>query len=274
MQSYAEKIEEQLYELVRNHFKTDLAFYALQFLEHKCKEKHLFGGLTVLHYRMFGGQSEHIYRVAAAMELAILSLDIFDDLQDEDQPNIIWRQCPQAIAMNAALGFVLLARQSLMSSELDKERLLQVEACWDRSLLTAVNGQTTDLLNRIATEEEYYQMIREKSSSLVVMACMTGTLLSTGYWNETVEKYACELGFASQLKNDIRDLVNWDSKNDFLQRKRTLLTLYLMKYAPLIRNGFVIILRAILILVTRCTVKKKLKNSFNPQEHFCILKYK
>ncbi|ASA24761.1 hypothetical protein [Paenibacillus donghaensis] len=34
------------------------------------------------------------------------------------------------------------------------------------------------------------------------------------------------------MKNDIRDLVSWENKNDFLNRKKTLPTLYLLQSIP------------------------------------------
>ncbi|WP_074048696.1 polyprenyl synthetase family protein [Paenibacillus ihumii] len=86
-----------------------------------------------------------------------------------------------------------------------------------------------DLLNDIHTEESYIEMVSEKSAALIAAACMVGTLLATGERSEEVRLYAEHLGIAAQIKNDIRDLLNWDHKNDFLNRKRTLPTLYLIQ---------------------------------------------
>ena len=72
-------------------------------------------------------------------------------------------------------------------------------------------------------------MVKQKSAGLLVAACMIGTLLATGESSGAVRGYAEEMGIAAQIKNDIRDLVNWDNKNDFWNRKKTLPTLYLLQ---------------------------------------------
>lgn len=194
----------------------------------KCAESLLFGKMTLLHYRMFGGKDTGIYKAAAAVEMMILALDIIDDIQDEDHTDMPWCRMPKEIALNLALGFLSLSQEVLLRSGWPAEQARSIAALFNDQLLAAINGQTLDLLNEIETEEDYLSMVRQKSAALLVCACMTGVILATGSADQRVAEYAEEIGIAAQIKNDYRDLLNWDGKNDFIRRKRTLPLLFLL----------------------------------------------
>ncbi|MFC4098460.1 polyprenyl synthetase family protein [Paenibacillus xanthanilyticus] len=230
MESLVQPIESELRSCLSTYFvMPQLREHAQACVEAKLGESLLFGKMTVLHYRMFAGEDDRIYRAAAAVELMILSLDIIDDLQDRDNQEVPWSRFAPEIALNIALGFLTVSQKLLLTSGFPLERVQQAVQVLNRQVLTAIHGQTTDLLNAVASEEEYVAMIAQKSAALLVSACMIGTLLATGEWVEQVRHYAEELGIAAQIKNDIRDLLCWDRKNDFLNRKRTLPTLYLLQ---------------------------------------------
>lgn len=230
MEGFFEKIREELTQSVRQHFIVHhLHEQAKLFLDEKLKESLLFGKMTVLHYRMFGGEGDRIYQAAAAVEMMILGLDIIDDLQDQDNIGMAWSKVSPAIALNIAIGFLTMSQHTLLSSPFPQEHKLLAAQRMNAQILTAINGQTIDLLNDVNTEEDYIQMISQKSAALLVAACMTGTVLASGQEVEQVAEYALELGIAAQMKNDIRDLLNWEHKNDFLNRKRTLPTLFLLQ---------------------------------------------
>ncbi|EFM08484.1 Polyprenyl synthetase [Paenibacillus curdlanolyticus YK9] len=189
----------------------------------------LFGKLTLLHYMMFNGTSPEIYKAAAAVELMILSLDIFDDLQDQDQPQSIWSQCEPAVAMNVAIGFLMLSAKLIEQIDLPAGNRDRMIACFNTQVLKAVNGQFSDLNNAIYSEEEYKEMTRQKSGALVACACLVGTLAATDQHADLVLQYGQHIGIAAQIKNDHNDILRWDEKSDFLRRKRTLLMLYLIE---------------------------------------------
>jgi competence protein ComQ len=89
-----------------DYFLTEaLLKHTLSFIEYKIKESCPFADLVVLHYQMFGGESEDIYQAAASIELMILALDIFDDIQDQDNPSVPWSQIESALSTNIAIGF-------------------------------------------------------------------------------------------------------------------------------------------------------------------------
>lgn len=232
MEQFAEMLEIELRESLRTYFSVpQLCEHALACLEDKIQESSmLLGKMTVLHYRMFAGEdTRDIYRAAAAIELMMLSLDIIDDIQDKDNGKMAWNQLPSEIALNIGIGMLTLSGELILETGFPSERKLAAAQLLNQGVLIAVNGQMTDLYNDVSSEEEYIEMVSQKSAALLVTASMIGTVLATGEWIEEVKLYAEQLGIAAQIKNDIRDLLNWDDKNDFLNRKKTLPTLYLLQ---------------------------------------------
>lgn len=224
------RIRQEMEGMAAEYFRVEsLRRLALSFLEAKAKESMPFGKLTVIHYRMFGGNMDCVYRAAAAVELLILALDIFDDLQDQDNPSALWSLIPSPTAMNIAIGFLGLAQQTVFTLSEDPVRVAKAAEYLNRQLLQAVNGQMLDLQNEIVTEEDYLAMVEQKSGALLECACMVGTLLAKGEEDPVVVLYARQIGIAAQIKNDIADCSNWNRKNDFVQRKKTLPVLYVLQ---------------------------------------------
>jgi len=197
------------------------------FITFKMKSHFPFGQLTILHYRMFDGRSQDIYLAAAAVELMILSLDIFDDLQDQDNLSVPWNKIDQAIAMNIAMGLLVLSAKALDKTSFDLNRKVKASDYLNTQVLKAVNGQHTDLMDSLESEEDYIQMVRKKSGSLMTSACLVGTALASEQHHDSVSKYAEHIGIIAQLKNDINDICRWE-KNDLINKKKTLPTLYLL----------------------------------------------
>lgn len=232
MIDYSAGIGERMRELVLRWFTAEpLAKSALSYLEAKLTESFKFSQLTVIHYNMFEGKSGDVYQAAAAVELFVLASDILDDLQDGDAPDKIWMQSPQPIAIHVATSLLALSQQAMLESTLESKHQLSLSRMMNNQLLQAANGQMLDLVNEIQDEQSYLSMVQQKSAALLVLACMTGVMLAGHDWHPIVAEYAQELGIAAQIRNDIRDLLRWDDKGDFLNRKKNLLTLYLVEGA-------------------------------------------
>lgn len=230
MEQVKKQIEQNMHELSDLYFRTAaMRAYAHQFISEKLLEPQIFGALTVWHYHRFGGTEDSIYRVAAGVELLILSSDILDDLQDQDAPSMPWMQIPPAEALNVAVGLLLVGQQSLIQLLHEPNiRLSALELVQDK-LLCSLNGQMTDLQNDVEDTDKYLEMIKEKSASLFVMACGLGALMASGERHYLVEEYAEYMGLSAQLNNDCQDIFNWSEKGDFKRRKRTFPILYLME---------------------------------------------
>ncbi|REK71472.1 polyprenyl synthetase family protein [Paenibacillus paeoniae] len=206
-----------------------LSRFSLSFIDDKLEETMLFGELTVIHYHMFGGKGADIDGAAAAIELFILASDILDDLEDGDAPSKPWMKVPLPIALHVATSLVTLSQQALLHATSDPGLRGELAVMMNAGLIQSANGQMLDLMNEVRSDEDYFRMVRDKSASLLVIACMAGVLLAGRPWHETVAEYASELGISAQLRNDSRDLLRWDEKSDFLNRKHTLLTMYLLE---------------------------------------------
>src|SRR5206468_10881802 len=171
--------------------------------------------LALYLHRMMGGDSQAVYRRAAALELMILALDIMDDLQDQDHAGMPWMQCPPAYALNAMLSLLMSAVSLAAEEDREGGRASPVqEVC--RQVLRAVTGQQLDISGCIHTEEQYIEMVVRKSGSLFRLACRLGTA-GCGVSGENarlLDEMADAPGAAAQIGNDISDVLRYDLKND------------------------------------------------------------
>lgn len=193
-----------------------------------------FGKLCVLHYEAFtDNNNEHIYIVAAAIELLILSFDIIDDLQDQDAKNS-WSETPD-LSLNTAIAMLVLASKIIRESSFDHKGL--AVQLLEKYALLSINGQQLDLLNCCRDEQSYLQMTEQKSGSLTAMSCLIGEVLAKGEVSTQVEEYSKYIGIIQQIKNDIQDLKKWDSKNDLLNKKYTLPIIFLLSTENSVSNS-------------------------------------
>jgi competence protein ComQ len=230
MQGNTVLIEKIMQQAVYDYFLNEAMIkHTSTFIAYKMKKICPFADLTVLHYQMFDGKSPHIYQAAASIELMILALDIFDDIQDQDNPSVPWSQIEPALSTNIAISLLMLSITVLGQSTFETDRKCKAIHYLNEQVLKAVNGQYTDLTNSIHSEEDYIQMAKNKSGSLLACACLVGTALAGEAHHSTVREYAELIGIAAQIKNDINDIVRWDEKNDLIHKKKTLPTLFLLQ---------------------------------------------
>lgn len=231
MRDASAMIEQKMVEAVGHYFRCEgQTELALSFVAYKTNQPLLFGELTVLHYEMFARQKNpFVFQAAAAVELMILALDIFDDLQDQDNPSVPWNHIDSGLSMNIAIGLLSLSEFLLADTQFEPLKKLKAMRCLSGQVIKAVKGQHVDLVNAINSEEEYIQMVREKSGSLMACACLIGTILSTERYHDWVQEYAEMMGIAAQISNDLQDICRWDQKNDLIHKKRTLPVLLLLQ---------------------------------------------
>lgn len=231
-------ISSELFGIIDTHFYED-SFNRIvrDFVHYKQSESTIWPDLTLYTYRMLGGLSPAIYHAAAQTELIILSLDIFDDLQDQDHFNPPWMQCEHATAMNCASNILVAGISGNSDRSIDAKILKQ--------LSTAHNGQHTDIQNMVAHEEAYLKLIGEKSGALINLAIHMGYQLIENK-DPSIEKrldeFAQHIGIAAQLQNDVKALTNIQTRNDIIQRKMTLTTMFLLDQCttafPLLREYY------------------------------------
>lgn len=187
-----------------------------------------FAELTILHYRMLNGaELDKVISVAAAIELLVLSFDILDDIEDNDDNQKLWLN-EQSIALNASTAMIFVCIEVIRKTDLKyKEKAISVLI--EYSLLS-ISGQHMDLLNNRRTEKDYIEMTLKKSGSLVSLACLIGAALAGYKELEIIRRYSQFIGLIGQLNNDINDLSSWEGKNDLLNKKISLPIIYLLGY--------------------------------------------
>ncbi|WP_139996863.1 polyprenyl synthetase family protein [Paenibacillus paridis] len=232
------KVSVELFHIIDSHFHEDsLNQMAKGYVRYKNSETLLWPQLTLYTHYMLGGNSPYIYHAAAQTELIILSLDILDDLQDQDNPLPPWMQIEPAIAMNCASGLLIAAIAGSRGKPMDTTALTL--------LSTAHNGQHKDIQNLIESEEEYLQLIAEKSASLLNLSIQSAYQLvdeASPLTASILAEFARNVGIAAQLRNDLKGLTDFREHNDIVQRKKTLATLYLLDQSsrldPFLRNYY------------------------------------
>lgn len=201
------------------------------FVQDKAGETSRWGETTRHVHYMCGGASPHIDRIAALTELIVLALDIADDLQDRDNAEKSWMQCPPELSLNAVMGLLMGAIGELGRLKIEyPEEAFPDPGEAAQIVLNAVNGQYRDLTNDIETEQDYIAVVQQKSCMLLKLAYYMGyaSVRPVPQVAEQMELLAGYAGVVSQLSNDLRDVLRYDVKNDLLHKKKTLPILFLL----------------------------------------------
>lgn len=198
----------------------------IQYVDYQSKNGFSFGELLILHYNMFNGaKSKDIYKVAAAVEILILSFDILDDIEDADSIDTPWSS-KSNLALNATTALLFICAKVMNSTDFcHKDEAISILLDY---ALQSIYGQHKDLLNICRTEAEYIEMTLEKSGSLTKLACLIGAVLATKDDPTEVKAYARLIGLIGQINNDLMDIATWNEKNDLVHKKYTLPIIYLL----------------------------------------------
>lgn len=224
-------IYEEMIEIIENSvFQVPFKEKAKEFILFKAEKGLLFGKLTVLHYFLFDNSEGIIYKLAAVIELLILAADIFDDLQDKDNSFTPWSQVPDPITLNIGLGLLSLSHLHSIKISVSVPNSQELLSCIQEHSLDSIAGQHHDLLDIIMEEADYIQMIRQKSGKLTALACLAGAVSGSAPPQalDIIKKYSGIIGMIAQVSNDIKGILRTDTRNDLLNKKRTLPVLYLL----------------------------------------------
>ena len=196
------------------------------------KGKYGWADLTLLICESTGGSIEAGVAGAAAIELYALAADILDDIQDQDNNSLPWRKVPPAQATNLAVSILVLS-YNILSVPANRRHFESVSNVFNQMGLQACDGQFQDFLNdpkEKITLEEYFAIIKKKSGVLTASACKIGAILGDADQGviSRFEEFGMNLGVISQIKNDLNDFLNLETKSDFIQGRKTLPFVYLL----------------------------------------------
>jgi octaprenyl-diphosphate synthase len=158
---------------------------------------------------MFGGINDSTYRAASLIELLHTATLVHDDVVDDSLErrgffslNALWKN-----KIAVLVGDYLLSKGLLLSVENKDFELLRlvstaVKVMSEGELLQIEKARRLDI-----KEEIYFEIIRQKTASLIASCCASGAC-SAGAGEDTIEKahrFGELIGIAFQIKDDLFD---------------------------------------------------------------------
>jgi competence protein ComQ len=231
------EVLEEMYSIVDRYFlETELNAILKQFITEKAGENTNWSDITAYTHWMLGGNSLLIDRYSALTEWIVLAFDIIDDLQDQDNTSKPWMTCPREYVLNAVLSFLIAFIGELGELQAYNPQVNPVLMSDISQLLaSSIIGQQKDLNLSVQTDADYIRMVEQKSGSLLRFACSMGYSQIPNLSNEIMiqmHELANHIGVIAQLNNDLNAVMQYDLRNDFLDKKRTLPILFLLEDSP------------------------------------------
>ncbi len=201
----------------------------------KRKGKQMRPMFVFLSAKMCGGITESSYTVASLIELLHTATLVHDDVVDDSSMrrgffslNALWKN-----KIAVLVGDYLLSQGLLLAvnnEEFDQLKLVSnaVREMSEGELLQIEKARRLDI-----TEDVYFEVIRQKTASLIATCCAAGAN-SAGMDKETIDKlyaFGEKVGIAFQIKDDIFDYGNDQQIGkptgiDIKERKITLPLIY------------------------------------------------
>lgn len=204
------------------------------------KGKEIRPTLVFMTARLFGDVDKRSFVAATMVELLHTATLIHDDVVDEADMrrgflsiNKLWKN-----KAGVLLGDFLLSKGLLISLEHKEYQLLHVLSDAVRAMSEGELRQlkTSRLFNM--TEERYFQIISEKTASLIAACCQCGAIAATDdpHVIEKMHEIGLKIGIAFQIKDDLFDYglrdVGKPTRNDIKERKVTLPLIKALENAP------------------------------------------
>jgi octaprenyl-diphosphate synthase len=217
----------------------------------KRKGKQLRPMFVLLSARLHGDINESTYRAAALVELLHTATLVHDDVVDDSLErrsffsiNALWNK-----KIAVLVGDYLLSKGLLLATSNDDFRHLHILSDAVRQMSEGELLQLQKTRNLNLDEGIYFEIIRNKTASLLSSACAVGAYSSSK--NEEItaamKLFGEKVGIAFQIKDDLFDYGKEDigkpTGNDIKEKKLTLPLIYTLNKvdAPLKRKLIYII---------------------------------
>jgi octaprenyl-diphosphate synthase len=189
--------------------------------------------------KLCGGIIESTHRGAALVELLHTATLVHDDVVDNAYErrgffsiNALWKN-----KIAVLVGDYLLAKGLLLSVNNSEFRLLQIVSEAVKQMSEGELLQIEKVRRMDISEELYFDVIRQKTASLIASCCACGAA-SAGADDETIEKmrmFGEKVGIAFQIKDDTFDFGTDDVGKplgiDIKEKKVTLPLIYALNNA-------------------------------------------
>ncbi|TAH24283.1 MAG: polyprenyl synthetase family protein [Cytophagales bacterium] len=201
----------------------------------KRKGKQIRPMFVFLTARMIGQAGDTTHRGAALIELLHTATLVHDDVVDDSSRrrgffsiNALWKN-----KIAVLVGDYLLSRGLLLSIENNDFELLKIVSQAVKEMSEGELLQMEKARNLDITEEVYFEIIRQKTASLIASCCGVGAA-SVGASAEDIAKvklFGEKVGLAFQIKDDLfdystEDIIGKPVGIDIKERKLTLPLIY------------------------------------------------
>lgn len=190
--------------------------------------------------KMLGEMNDRSYDAASLVELLHTATLVHDDVVDDANErrgffsvNALWKN-----KIAVLVGDYMLSRVLLLSIEKKNVRLLEVVARAVREMSEGELLQIEKARRLDITEEVYFEVIRQKTASLIATCCEAGAIsVDREDMSERMRKFGELVGLAFQIKDDIFDYgtsgnIGKPTGLDIRERKMTLPLIYTLNTAP------------------------------------------
>jgi len=189
--------------------------------------------------KLCGEINETTYRAASLVELLHTASLVHDDVVDDATERrgffsvyALWKTKASVL-----IGDYLLAKGLLLSLDHDDFRILQLLSEAVRKMSEGELLQMEKARTLHVKEETYYEIIKNKTASLLSSACAAGAWSAAGDEHMTTElkNFGELIGMAFQIKDDLFDYLADDvgkpTGNDIKEKKLTLPLIYTLNKA-------------------------------------------
>ena len=190
--------------------------------------------------KMLGEMNDRAYDAASLVELLHTATLVHDDVVDDANErrgffsvNALWKN-----KIAVLVGDYMLSKVLLLSIEKNNVRLLEIVARAVREMSEGELLQIEKARRLDITEEIYFEVIRQKTASLIATCCEAGAIsVDREDMAPTMRKFGELVGLAFQIKDDIFDYgtpgnIGKPTGLDIRERKMTLPLIYALNTAP------------------------------------------
>jgi octaprenyl-diphosphate synthase len=200
----------------------------------KRKGKQLRPMFVLLSAKLCGPVNESAYRAASLVELLHTATLVHDDVVDDSMERrgffstyALWKA-----KANVLIGDYLLAKGLLLSLDNNDHRILHILSDAVRQMSEGELLQLEKARSLNLKEDVYFDIIRNKTASLLASACAAGAWSASNdeVLTEKMRLFGEKAGIAFQIKDDLFDYasenVGKPTGNDIKEKKLTLPLIY------------------------------------------------
>ena len=216
----------------------------------KRKGKQFRSKLCILSAKMCGKVNENTYKVASLIEMIHVATLIHDDVVDDSSirrgwpsVNRIWKN-----KISILVGDYLFSNALSKMYDVDNRDAMKVLSETAKRLSEGEIMQIEGAIRKNMTEERYFKMIQDKTSSLISASTLLGAISSTPdkIKQDALFQFGEKLGTMFQIKDDLIDITGLDrevGKPTMYDLKKNMLTLPIIhiisKQSESDKSGFV-----------------------------------